>query len=200
MNVAEIVLQYFKAILSWPVIVLILGAIFFKLFKEPISDFFRRLTKAEAYGARIEASNPSEQRIETKEAFPSKPENEIEKYIQSKPKEAAKEIIRLWNGYIFERTFNIIYGTQIDLLEHLSIKGSEGDKYINLVFFYNEFVKRSRPASVQMADYLKFLKDTGFIGFVGEGSELSVKIMPYGVDFLSYIKQNYPLKYKYRPW
>jgi predicted transcriptional regulator len=86
------------------------------------------------------------------------------------------------------------------LLEHLSIKGSEGDKYINLVSFYNEFVKRSSSSSVQMADYLKFLKDTGFIEFVGEGSELSVKIFPYGVDFLSYIKQIYALTYKYRPW
>jgi len=196
MQIAEIILRYFEVFLKWPVIILIVAIIFFSLFKEPISDFLRRIIKAEAYGARLEASNPSEQHIETKKSFSSKPENEIEEFIRSKPKEAVKEIIRLWNGYIFERTFNVIYGTQIDLLEHLSDKGSNGEKYVNLAVFYKEFITRAKFAVVQMADYLGYLKNSGFVEFVGEGSEMSVKIMPYGIDFLSYIKTNFLSMYK----
>lgn len=50
MGIAETILNYIKVFLSWPVIILVLGITFFKLFKDPICDFFRRLTRAEAYG------------------------------------------------------------------------------------------------------------------------------------------------------
>jgi len=100
--------------------------------------------------------------------------------------------------YWFERTFNIIYGTQIDLLEYLSAKGTDGDRYVNLLVFYNEFVKRSGLASTQMADYLGYLHSMRFVEYRGEGSDLIVKITPYGVNFLSYIKGQYPSTYKYK--
>ena len=67
-----------------------------------------------------------------------------------------------------------------------------------MVSFYNEFVKRSKLVSTQMADYIGFLEDGRFIEFVGEGSELNVKITPHGINFLSYIKGQYPVTYKYR--
>jgi len=200
MGKAEIILQYLQVILGWPVVALILGVIFLKWFKEPISDFFRRVVRGEAYGVRIEASSPSEQRKDIKETPQLQTQDQIEKYIKDNPKEVIKEYVRLLNGYWFERTFNIIYGTQMDLLEYLSIKGTKGENYINLVGFYNEFVKRSGLSSTQMADYLGFLKDMRFIEFVEEDKAWNVKITAYGVDFLSYIKGQYPSTYRYRPF
>lgn len=200
MEKTEIILRYLQVILSWPAVFLISFLIFIKRFKEPISDFFRRIVKGEAYGVRIEASSPLEQRREAKEAPQSQSQDEIERYVGENPKEVIRVHLKLLNGIRFERAFNIIYGTQINLLEYLSTKGTEGDKYINLVGFYHEFVKRSGLASTQMADYLGFLEDMRFIEFVGEGSELSIRITPHGVDFLSYIKGQYPLMYNYKPF
>ena len=48
-----------------------------------------------------------------------------------------------------------------------------------------------------MADYLGFLVDVGFVEHVGQGHDINTKITPYGVDFLSYIKTQYPLAYKH---
>lgn len=200
MSLAEIILELFRVFLSWPVMILVLGLIFFCKFKDSISDFLRRVTKVGTPSVGIEATSPSKQREKAKENPPAKPLDEIETYIKDNPKEAIDNYLRVWNGYVFERTFNLIYGTQIGLIEHLSKKGDKGDKYINLINFYNDFVGRSGYASVQMAHYLGFLKDSGYITYEGEGSELSVKIMPYGIDFLSYIKQQYPSSYKNKPW
>ena len=198
METAEIILKYLQVILGWPVVALILGIIFLKWFKDPISDFFRRVVRGEAYGVKIEASSPSEQRKEVKEIPQPQTQDQIEKYIKDHPKEIIKEYLKLLNGYWFERAFNIIYGTQMDLLEYLSTKGTKGENYINLVSFYNEFVKRSGLASTQMADYLGFLKDMRFVEFVEENKAWSVKITAYGVDFLSYVKGQYPSSYRYR--
>lgn len=198
MKIAEIILQYLQVFLGWPVIILILGIIFFKWFKEPISDFFRRLVKGEAYGVRVEASSPLEQQKEAKQIPQLQSQDEIERYIQEHPKEIIEEYIKLLRGYWFERVFNLIFGTQIRLLEYLSKKGSSGEKYINLVGFYDEYVKRSGVAIAQTGDYFRFLEDMKLIEYVGEGSELTVRINPFGVDFLSYIKTQYALVYKHK--
>jgi len=200
MEIAEIILRFLQAILSWPIIVLILGIVFVVVFKGPISDFLRRIVKGEAYGVRIEASRPSEQKEIAKETPKIESQDQIEQYIINNPKAVVAEYLRLANGYWFERTFNIIYGTQIDLIEYLATKGTNGDKYINLVVFYNEFIKRSGLSSTQMSDYLGFLLGMRFIEYAGEGSDLIVKVTPHGVNFLSYIKAQYPSTYKYKPY
>ncbi len=192
MEIADLIKRYLEVFLSWPVIILII----FVIFKNEISDFLKRLVKGEALGMRLEATRPSEQQKEAKEALPAKTKSEIEAYIRDNPELVSTEYIRLWNGYIFERTFNFIFGTQIDLLEHLLDKGDEGEKYINLAGFYNEHNKRLGKQSIQMADYLGYLKASSFIKYEREGSEFNVTITPYGADFLSYIKTYYSLVYK----
>jgi len=198
MQTAEIILRYLEVFLKWPVIVFIIIIIFIKVFKNEISDFFRRIFKGEAMGIRFEAM-PSEQQKEAKEVLPAKTKSEIEAYIKDNPQLVIIEYMELFNRYFFERTFNIIYGTQIDLLEYLSEKGEGGEKYINLVSFHKEHIRRFGKSSTQMADYLGYLKKSRFIKYEGEENELNVKITPYGIDFLSYIKTYYPFMYKYKP-
>ena len=198
MKTSEIIFQYFQLFLGWPVIILILGIIFLKWFKEPISDFFRRLVKGEAYGVRIEASSPLGQQKEATQPPQLRTQDEIKEYVKENPERVIKEYARLLREYWFERIFNLIFGTQIELLEYLSKKGSDGDKYVNLTGFYTKFVMRAGSASYQIGDYFGFLKGMRLTEYAGEGSELSVKITPFGVDFLFYIKSQYGTAYKYR--
>jgi len=198
MEIAEIILRYLGVFLAWPVIILILVVIFLKWFKAPITDFIKRLVKVEAYGSRAVAISPSEQQKKAKETLQTKSKSDIENNFRDNPNLVVAEYSRLFNWYVFEHVFNIIFGTQIDLLEHLSNKGDKGEKYINLAGFYNEFVGRAGTTSYQMNDYLGFLIIYKFLIYEGEGSELNVKITPYGVDFLSYIKTNYSVVYKYK--
>ena len=200
MVISNIVLQYLKVLLSWPVITLILVMSFIKLFKDPISDFIRRLIKGEAYGVKFQASNPAEQKKDAKEIPQIQPENEIERYVKDNPKEAIQTIIDISRKFRFERIFNIIYGTQINLLVHLNTKGESGDKYINVLSYYNDFIARSRLYSAKIEDYFGFLHSMQLIEFFGEGTSFSVRITPEGAHFFSYIRSEYPATFNYKPF
>ena len=131
MQIADLILEYLKVFMSWQVVVLLLGLIF----KTPFSNFLQRLVKGEAYGVRVEASTPSEQRKEVKESSVKfQTEDAIIKYVKDNPEEVIKEFRRTINGYWFERAYNLIYGSQIELLEHLSEKGTKGNNYIESEF------------------------------------------------------------------
>ena len=171
------------------------------MFKEPLSDFFKKIKRASAYGASIETFNPPDQQKEIKENPPSlSQEDDMEKYIRENPKKVKEEYVRIYNGYWFERAYNLIYGTQIDLLEYLIEKGTNGESYVNLYKFYQEYINRSQLHSYQFADYIGFLKNMNFIEMSGEGTNLVVKINPLGIDFISYIKGQYSNSYKFRLW
>ena len=200
MEISNIILSYLKVVFSWPIVTLIMVIIFIARFKEPISDFFRRLIKAEAYGAKIQASNPSEQKKEAEEIPQIQPESEIESYIRDNPQEALKTIINFSRGFRFERIFNFIYGTQINLLIHLSSKGELGDKYINVMSYYNDYITRSRLYSAKSEDYFGFLHSMQMIEFFGEGTNFSIRITPIGADFISYIRSEYTTTYKNKPF
>ena len=165
------------------------------LFKKQISEFLQRLKTLKISSMGVEAGTHLEQqKRETKKPFPSK--EEIERWRFEK---VINEYIKLFNRYQFERTFNIIFGTQIDLLEHLLIKGTSGERYIGLRYFYDECIRRTGLFSYKMEEYIGFLKSMGYVEYVGEGYQMIVKITEYGRNFLSYIKEQYPRKYRYKP-
>lgn len=193
MGINEIIQRYLQIVLTWQVVFIILAF----MFRKSIREFLGRITKGEGYGFRLEAGTAVEQQKEVKKDI-SQTEDEIEAYVKDHPKEAIIEYKKVLNSYWFERIYNMIYGTQITLLEYLLDKKSNGDVYINLVSYYNEFVKRSRLYNVQMANYLGFLKAMNLIEYQGEGNNLIVKITPYGLDFLSYIKGQYQSAYRYK--
>ena len=51
-----------------------------------------------------------------------------------------------------------------------------------------------------MADYLNFLQQLGFINSEGNVNELKIKVTPYGLSFLSYIKANYSDTWNKKPY
>ncbi len=199
METAELVLRYIQTLLSWPVVCLILGLVALALFREPMSDFLRRMVRGEGYGVRFEAANPSQQRKGVKETtIKQQTEDGLERYIKENPADVVREYFRLYNGFLFERAYNLIYGTQLQILDFLSTRGNKGEKYVNLLPYYNEFLKRSGLHSTQMADYLGFLRDMNFMEYVADGTDQRATITPLGVDFLSYIKTHYRTGYRYK--
>ena len=107
---------------------------------------------------------------------------------------------RFYNGYWWERALNLIYGTQLEILEHLERKGDSGDKYVNLVPFFEAFRRRGGSPATQMADYLAFLQSMKLMCYAERDGESIVKITPFGVNFLSYLRASYPGGYKFKPW
>lgn len=192
-------LEYLKVFLSWPVVVLILGLLFIYLFKVQITNLLSRVTEGEAYGMKFKANSPQDSAVtnDTKQVIP---ENDAIKWVTEHPEQAIEEYTRVSNSYKWERAMNFIYGTQVDLLDHLATQGGQGELYVNLVYFHAEHQKRAGNANYQMPDYLNFLQLFGFISSEGNDSDLKVKITPYGLSFLSYIKANYSDTWNKKPY
>lgn len=200
MEVSNIVLQYVKIFLSWPIVVFVLVVIFIRQFKEPISSFISRLVKSEFGSFKLQTSSPEQQKKEAREIPQTQSEDELENYVRNNPRQAIKTIIDISRNFRFERIFNIIYGSQIRLLLSLRLRGDSGDKYINLCSYYDDYINRSRLYSAKTEDYFGFLYSMKLIEYFGEIPNYSVKITPEGIDFLSYIKNEYPTTFKYKPF
>ncbi len=188
---------------AWPFVALI----FIIIFNKPIFEFLLRLKTLKIFGMGVEAAIPVEQKVEEiKKSLP--PEEEIIKDIEEEDRETITkkyiEILKKYKehleDYKFELTLNLIYGTQMDLLEYLSKRETLRAKYSDLNRFYNNFLIRSKFATTTtITKYFGFLKKLRYIEYVGEGEEQIVKITPNGLDFLSYVKKLYLTTYKDRP-
>lgn len=216
-QIAELVLRYLDVLLRWPLAVFALGLTGMLLFKRPLSDFLSRITSAGGYGIQVSAANPQSDSTPAKK--PGAPElaNVVEnqppvpqqgppmvpqqaiQYVQQHPAQVVEEYLRVFNGYRYERALNQIYGTQVDLVQYLATKGTEGDAYTNLAIFFEEFRRRAPDSKYQMPDYVLFLHTLGFIEYFGEQPNFRVRITPSGLGFLSYVKAEYPLLYDKRP-
>lgn len=216
-QIAELVLRYIEVFLRWPMAILALGLTAMFLFRKPISDFLSRITSAGGYGIQVSAAAPQSQSAPAMR--PGAPElaNVVEhqapaqqqgpwmvppqaiQYVQQHPAQVIEEYLRVFNGYRYERAFNLLYGTQIDLLQYLANKGTEGEAYTNLAIFYEEFRKRANDSKYQMPDYVRFLQTLGFIEYFGEQPNFRVRITPSGLGFLSYVRSEYPLNYDKKP-
>lgn len=227
-SIYDLILRYLKVFLSWPPIILVITILFLKKFHEPISDFLKRMVIGEGYGIRLEATKPiqdqetinsapqtiekileSDQTEEIKdesissigqnntEVFEDDP---IERYIRENPKQVKEEFQKVLNFLHFEKTYNIIFGTQIQALDYLATKGIDGEYYINLSFYYNEHIKKFKSTPLQISDFFGFIKNSQLIESEGEGNSLKFKITTMGLGFLSYIKTTYPSNWEYKAY
>jgi hypothetical protein len=214
MTPAELILRYLDVILRWPLAVAVVGLTGMFLFKRPFSNFLSRITKAGGYGFELSAVNPQTQVTPTME--PAAPElatavhqapqqaqlhgppmvpQHVLQYVRDNPGAVVEDYLRVFNGYRYERAFNALYGTQIDLLQYLASKGTDGEAYTNLAPFYEEFRRRAGETRYQMPDYVRFLQINGLIEYVGDQINPRVRITPVGLGFLSYIRAEYPAVY-----
>lgn len=167
-----------------------IGLLFIYIFKDQITNLLSRVTEGEAYGMKFKTNSPQDSAVATDTNLVI-PDTDATKWVVENPQQAIDEYNSVSNSYKWERAMNFIYGTQIDLLDHLASQANKGELYVNLIYFHAEHQKRVGNTNYQMPDYLNFLQLFGFISSEGKDSELKVKITPYGLSFLSYIKANY---------
>jgi hypothetical protein len=193
-RVAALWLQGLAIILDWPLMVLALSVIVLYHLRSPLSDFLRRTSQVDAYGFRFQAAPPSEQREEAAKADKTSDEVEVAGHIaaiRNNPQQAADIIGRLFRGYRWEKAYNVIYGSQMELLIHLESLGEAGEYYVNLVPFFARFQARGGSADAQMADYLMFLVRMEFLEYYEGPSGQRARLTPAGADFLSYLRAEY---------
>lgn len=196
MKIEEIVLKYLQVVLNWPLLAII--SIF--LFKKQISDFLSRLIKGKVGSLSVEATPPKQEKV----IVENDKKNRGIQIIEDNPKNAYGEFLKLYEEYFFERSFNIIYGTQIDLLEHLDKKSDKSEKY-NFIFikYYLRHLGTKPKTKKPYNQYLDFLEINKFIEILNvdkDYSERILKMTPLGIKFLSYIKNYYPERYKNKPF
>ena len=196
MKIEEIILQCLRVVLNWPLVVII--SIF--LFRKQISDFLSRLIRGKIGNLFVEATPPKQEKV----IIENNNKNPLIKMMKDDPEGAYHEILKLYEDYFYERSFNIIYGTQIDLLEHLNKKPDKSEKY-NFIFtkYYLKHLGTKLKPKKPYNQYLDFLEINKFIEIlnVDKGySERILKITPSGIKFLFYIKNHYPERYKNKPF
>lgn len=177
--------------MSWPVTILVLGGVFLLLFNNEIKQFLGNLVIRHRWpgGSETELSRRQQDQASGRldlEAVTSDSTEDI-----ATLKGQLEETRKYW---LFENTYNLIYGSQIRLLEHLSRKASTGDSFQSLYsLFYDSscrlyLVLRSYP----FVNYMNFLETRNLVEKHGD----NYKIAGLGIEFLNHIDVNSYFKNK----
>lgn len=189
-------LEFVKVFLSWPPVVLIILVTFFCMFKGSILSLVERIKEIELPQTKITVDTGSKQQLVSKaeeELLPQElvgdpqAENAIA-FVKSDPIKTVILYKELFKNFNFERVFNMIFGTQIELLEYLRIREHENSDVAELIPFYEKCIKISSFKEIPFSDYLNFLFS---FHLIQKNEDQSVSITSHGLEFLSYIKTNY---------
>jgi hypothetical protein len=217
MTYLQLALDLLRLVVSWPVVVFTLGIYFMRKFQQPLANLLSsKNLKMQGPGFTLEVAGS--QQLSAAESTIAKPdelattettvsqaiavqtttieatrnESAEERHVRENPAEVIRTYKTTYNAYMFERALNVIFGSQIRILEHLLSKGEEGEMYTALKPFYDEYWAGNPEATFDK--YLGWLQNFG--GFIrSQGDPVRVYITPYGAEFLAYIKQNYSMSF-----
>ena len=116
------------------------------------SNLLKNLKKedVEKLNSNTSASENSVKKIETID--------ELEDYISKHPKEIIKEYIILLQNYDFEKIYNIIFGTQIRLVEFINEQANKKCTLDDIFLYYNQSKEKGLNTDYYNLDnYLNFL-------------------------------------------
>lgn len=225
-----LLLEYAKVTFSWPPISLVITWVFFKRFQSSIQGFLNRATEANVLGQTVKASPPEVQRevqgttedrltraaeaqstqgtdATAQENMPLPPELQNDPqaqvaitYVRNNPVPTVIEYKRLFFSYNCERLFNSIYGTQVSLLEFLAARPTESVTLPEIAPFHSAHQALVGRTEYQLRDYVNFLLVFGVVSADGPPESLRYRITQQGVEFLSYIKANYPSAWNQRAY
>ena len=97
-----------------------------------------------------------------------------------------------------EQLFNLIYGTQIWLLDTLAISPPGGVTLIGAQPYYAEHQRRTGRTDYTLRQFLHFLVSRGALEVNPGPSGEIFRITDFGKGFLAYIKAAYPLHWSQR--
>lgn len=217
-----LLLDYLKVVLSWPPIALVIALVFFRRFQSAIEGLLARVTEGELFGQKIKAVAPNQslepastddyltnvvetpphtdtQSLETvSDALPAELADDPHAaasitWVKRNPVETVIEFKKQMLNLSFERNFNMIYGTQISLLEFLASRPTDVIPITQLAKFHLEHLSKVGESNYQLQDYMNFLVINGLMTEVPLANQKGYSIAPHGIQFLAYIKANYPL-------
>lgn len=214
-------LEYLKVLLSWPPIVLIISLIAFSKFHDSIKDLMRRVIEGSFLGNSFKATPQLEQQLnvnveskndpnlasiantspikynEQDELPPELTDDPLAKkaidFVKENPVQTVIEYKNLSKYYGFERTFNLIYGTQVSILEFLSTAPDKIFSQEDLVSYYHLHQSLANNHKSSVDDYFNFLIRFGLLISTGPSDKRYFQISHLGREFLVYIKKNYSL-------
>ncbi len=203
MNISELIIKLLSRINSldisvtwtWPFFAFILLLVY----RKQIANLLTRLIKGKVGSFSFEVT-PLKQEKAIKEDKIRKSNDVTIEFIRKNPEKALNGFINTYNAYLFERNFNMIYGTQINLLECLANKKDKSEKWVNLFTFYYNFMTKTTSPRITFVQYLGFLESCKFIKTIIKDNEKIAKISLQGLNFLYYIRSQYPTIYKHKPF
>lgn len=202
MNISELIIKLLSRINSLDISVTwhFFAFILLLVYRKQIANLLTRLIKGKVGSFSFEATPPKQEKV----IIENNNKNPLIQMMKDDPENAYHEILKLYKDYFYERSFNIIYGTQINLLDHLDKKPDKSEKY-NFIFikFYFKHLGKKPKTKKPYNQYLDFLEINKFIEILNANktnNEKILKITPSGIKFLSYIKTHYPERYKHRPF
>lgn len=222
-----LLLEYLKVFLGWPPMSFAIAILVIARFRGAIDNFLTRLVEGNIFGQVFKAVPPGEQQQEAKQppenrlakaaeaqgVFNAPPAAQQQlppelandpraaaalAYVQSHPVETVIEYRRLLFNFNSERLFNFIYGTQIELLQDLASHPDVPATLAQLAKFHEQHQKLAGRTDYQLRDYVNFLVAYGVVIQGGTPEEQTYRIAQHGIEFLSYIKANYPTAWNRR--
>ena len=220
----QMLLEYIKVLLSWPPIALVTAILLISRFRGAIDDFLKRLVEGTIFGQAFKAVPPPQQSgsagvTEDRLALAAEAAPPISTlagevlppqlagdplapaavaYVRNNPADTVIEYKRVLFAYNFERLFMRIYGTQIALLEFLALRPDTPAPLSVLAQFHDEHQQKAGSTEYQLRDYVQFLVGFGVVAVFGPENAYEYKVTQHGVEFLSYIKANYPANWNQR--
>jgi len=191
---AKVILDYLKVVI-WPIVVIIIAF----CFKIEISNLINRIISGELPGFKFNATSKQEKKEESDlksklKNVPIEEKNKLEELIQEKEKaltSASQSIDQLKNELVqkeieldFERIYNIIFASQIDLLNKMVILGYLGIQNIIQHFILVQRTFEPTFSNWDITNYLQFLYDQKLIE---RQDSHTIKITDKGKAFLQYL-------------
>ncbi len=178
----DIINSLLQLIISWPVAIVVLGLVF----REPISDFLRRIKSGRAFGVEFNAALRQAD-INTDMIKP-----------KTTPGTEVANSTELVSHLAFERIYNRTYGTQLLLLKSLQQKKVDGKMDFTPADYYAEYLRRGGSPMYQMRDYVGFLVKLELIEYEAAEDPNQLGITEYGTKFLDYLAAQYGVNYTHR--
>ncbi len=204
MENSELILEYLKIFLTWPVIGGVLLLIFIFNFKSSIVGIFNRIRSAKVGNVEFEAPLIQKELSDIKSDHTLLDSNVIvndsndNSIDEQTYKEKYETLLGLYNDiqleFYFEMLLNILFGTQLRLLQSINNIGDDGIDLDRIYPFYNENLSKSKLTNWGVNDFLRILINYNIIN--KNESTNKYQITPNGTNFLSYVEKNHNHKFQ----
>lgn len=210
----KLLLEYLAVFLSWPPLVFFLGCICIFTFKHEIAHFFFRLNHAEFAGASLTASDLPQRPVGKTDVLTSNDNDSRAEeetlnledrkrfnFIKDRPLNVLHILNKMEKELAFEKIFNSVFGTQMQLLDQLVTVVPNGISVTEEMprHFYELHIKLIAPRKPEFNDYLTFLINSNLLQIYRSPESTAYAVTNFGRDYLDYIKRNYFAIWNQRP-